>query len=318
MQATDGNFYGTATYGANPACTAGLDGCGTVFRLTGPPPSTTSVTSSPNPSTFGELVTITATVGPAGPPTPTGTVGFTSNGTAISGCTAVPLTSLYRGLHDFDPGGGDGCDRRYLFGRYKLFRQQRHAVAAREPVPWRCNSSPYALPPGGHSQCRTVPSAGRRFRWHIQSAASRSRRAVTRATFRPAAVAYSLNVSVVPQARWAFLTIWPTGEGQPIVSTLNSLDGRIKANAAIVPAGTNGSVNVYRHQHDQCRARHRRLLRARTGSTLAFYPLTPCRVADTRNANGHLWAVRICTANRARLPGAGEHLRHPEHCERIR
>ena len=38
-------------------------------------------------------MTITATVGPAGPPAPTGTVGFTSNGVAISGCTAVPLSS---------------------------------------------------------------------------------------------------------------------------------------------------------------------------------------------------------------------------------
>ena len=93
VQATDGNFYGTTAYGANPACTAGLGGCGTVFRLSGPPPSTTTVTSSPNPSTFGQQVTITATVGPAGPPAPTGTVGFTSNGTAISGCTSVTLNS---------------------------------------------------------------------------------------------------------------------------------------------------------------------------------------------------------------------------------
>src|SRR5262249_34323860 len=50
-------------------------------------------TSSPNPSTFGDLVTITATVGPAGPPLPTGTVGFTSNGVTIAGCDAVMLGS---------------------------------------------------------------------------------------------------------------------------------------------------------------------------------------------------------------------------------
>ena len=93
VHAIDGNFYGTTAFGTNPACTTGLHGCGTVFRLSGPPPSTTSVTSSPNPSTFGELVTITATVGPAGPPAPTGTVSFTSNGVAISGCTAVLLGS---------------------------------------------------------------------------------------------------------------------------------------------------------------------------------------------------------------------------------
>src|SRR5208282_5455765 len=55
--------------------------------------TTTAVTSSPNPSTVGQAVTITATVSPSGPPTPTGSVGFTSNGTAIAGCTAVTLTS---------------------------------------------------------------------------------------------------------------------------------------------------------------------------------------------------------------------------------
>ena len=34
-----------------------------------------------------------------------------------------------------------------------------------------------------------------------------------------------------------------------------------------------------------------------SGSTLAFYPLTPCRVADTRKANfPRAWVHRICRA----------------------
>jgi hypothetical protein len=41
------------------------------------------------------------------------------------------------------------------------------------------------------------------------------------------------------------VTLWPTGQGQPYVSTLNSVDGSVVANAAIVPAGTNGSVSVF-------------------------------------------------------------------------
>ncbi len=44
---------------------------------------------------------------------------------------------------------------------------------------------------------------------------------------------------------WAISTIWPTGAAQPVVSTMNSLDGRFKANAAIVPAGYQGAVSVY-------------------------------------------------------------------------
>jgi hypothetical protein len=40
------------------------------------------------------------------------------------------------------------------------------------------------------------------------------------------------------------LTAWPSGQAQPTVSTLNSLDGSIVANAAIVPAGTGGGINL--------------------------------------------------------------------------
>ena len=36
------------------------------------------------------------------------------------------------------------------------------------------------------------------------------------------AVAYSLNVTVVPQVALGYLTIWPSGQPQPLVSTLNS------------------------------------------------------------------------------------------------
>ena len=55
------------------------------------------------------------------------------------------------------------------------------------------------------------------------------------------AQAYALNVTVVPHDTLGYLTVWPAGQTRPTVSTLNSYDGRIKAVAAIVPAGT--SVN---------------------------------------------------------------------------
>jgi hypothetical protein len=59
------------------------------------------------------------------------------------------------------------------------------------------------------------------------------------------AQAYSLNVTVVPRGPLVYLTLWPTGQTQPFVSTLNSLDGRVKANAAIVPAGSGGAISVF-------------------------------------------------------------------------
>ncbi len=104
------------------------------------------------------------------------------------------------------------------------------------------------------------------------------------------ATGYSVNVTLVPPSHAAigYLTIWPTGELQPTVSTMNSLDGRIKANAAIVPAGASGSVNVYLSNTANVIIDVNGYFTAPAGDTLQFYPLTPCRVIDTRNANGNL------------------------------
>ena len=99
------------------------------------------------------------------------------------------------------------------------------------------------------------------------------------------AAAYSLNVTVVPQGPLGYLTIWPAGQNQPKVSTLNSLDGRVKANAAIIPAGVNASVSVFASNTTDVILDIDGYFAAPGNSTLAFYPLTPCRVADTRHNN---------------------------------
>jgi uncharacterized repeat protein (TIGR02543 family) len=96
--------------------------------------------------------------------------------------------------------------------------------------------------------------------------------------------AYSLNVTVVPPGPLGYLTIWPTGENQPVVSTMNSLDGRIKANAAIVPAGTQGAVSVFVTDTTDVVLDIDGYFVPTSGSTLAFYTLPPCRVADTRKS----------------------------------
>ena len=59
------------------------------------------------------------------------------------------------------------------------------------------------------------------------------------------AQAYSLNITVVPSGPLNYISIWPTGQVMPLVSTLNDLSGTIVANAAIVPAGSNGAVSVF-------------------------------------------------------------------------
>ena len=106
------------------------------------------------------------------------------------------------------------------------------------------------------------------------------------------ALAYSLNVTVVPTGPLGYLTIWPTGAAQPLVSTLNSLDGRIKANAALVPAGVGGSVSVFSTGATELVLDVNGYFvdAATSPQALVFFPLTPCRVADTRSAAGPLGA----------------------------
>jgi hypothetical protein len=63
------------------------------------------------------------------------------------------------------------------------------------------------------------------------------------------AQAYSFNITVVPQGFLDFLTMWPDGQPRPTASTLNGYVGTVIANAAVVPAGTSGAVDVYASQN---------------------------------------------------------------------
>ncbi len=58
------------------------------------------------------------------------------------------------------------------------------------------------------------------------------------------AQAYVFNATVVPPGGFGYLTLWPDGENQPLVSTLNAIDGAITSNMAIVPTN-NGSIDAY-------------------------------------------------------------------------
>jgi Beta-propeller repeat len=101
------------------------------------------------------------------------------------------------------------------------------------------------------------------------------------------AEAYSLNVAVVPLGPLGYLTVWPSGQPQPSVATLNSFDGRVKSNAAIIPAGAGGALSVYATNATQVILDiNGYFVPASDTSALSFYPMTPCRIADTRNAPG--------------------------------
>ena len=61
-----------------------------------------------------------------------------------------------------------------------------------------------------------------------------SRSSVQRLRHPGNALAYSLNFTAIPQGSLSYLTVWPNGQSQPFVSTLNALTGAITANAATV------------------------------------------------------------------------------------
>ena len=103
------------------------------------------------------------------------------------------------------------------------------------------------------------------------------------------AAAYSLNVTAIPHKKLGYLTIWPTGEAQPTVSLMNSPDGRTKANAAIVPAGTQGAVSVFVTDISDVILDINGYFATPGSKTYQFFPLPPCRIIDTRGGdNGPL------------------------------
>jgi M6 family metalloprotease-like protein len=118
----------------------------------------------------------------------------------------------------------------------------------------------------------------------------------------PGAQAYSLNVTVVPRGTLGYLSIWPAGQTQPTVSTLNSLDGRVKANAAIVPAGASGAVSVFVTNTTDVILDINGYFIPSDPNGLAFYPITPCRVSDTRAATGSLGGPFLAGNNTRVLP----------------
>jgi M6 family metalloprotease-like protein/uncharacterized repeat protein (TIGR01451 family) len=102
-----------------------------------------------------------------------------------------------------------------------------------------------------------------------------------------AAVAYSLNITVVPKSgSLGYLTVWPAGQPQPNVSTINSPDGSILANAAIVPAGGGGAISAFATDSADLIIDINGYFRPPSANSLQFFPLTPCRVLDTRNTTG--------------------------------
>jgi hypothetical protein len=108
-----------------------------------------------------------------------------------------------------------------------------------------------------------------------------------------AARAYSLNFTVVAPGQVGYLTAYPTGVSQPVVATLNALPPLpltvtpvVIANAAIVPAGSGGSIDVFATNHTDLVVDINGYFAPPGPGGLSLYTLPPCRVLDTRQPSG--------------------------------
>jgi uncharacterized repeat protein (TIGR03803 family) len=291
VQATDGNFYGTTSNGgANNNCPNG--GCGTVFKIT---PSGTLTTlynfagtdgASPHAglvqATDGNFYGTTdegglADVGTAFRITPAGTLTIFHSFCSETGCAdgIAPEGALVQGTDGLlygtaSLGGNSTCNPPAGCGT--VFSLSVNPIPNQfVPLTQPCRAIDTRPEHGGGG-----PIQGGTFRnFPISSEGA--------CGTLPSAAAFSLNVSVVPNGPLSYLTVWPAGQPRPLASTLNSLDGRIKANAAIIPAGIfSGYISVYATNTTNVILDVNGYFAPVSGSTLAFYPLPPCRVADTR------------------------------------
>jgi uncharacterized repeat protein (TIGR03803 family) len=252
VQATDGNFYGTTFVGGTASgC------CGTVYKLSvglGP-----FVETQPTSGTLGTPVTILGT-------NLTGSTSVTFNGTAATFnvvspseiTTTVPPGATTGTVQVTTPGGTLTSNSDFQVTEPLQFVP----VTPCRLVDTRQTGGPIQ---GGTSRNFSVPQLGG-------------------CNIPTSAAAYSLNVTVVPPGPLGYLTIWAQGEIEPFVSTMNSLDGRTKATAAIVPAGNN-AVSVYVSDTSNVVLDIDGYFPPVGDATLAFYPLPPCRVADTRKSS---------------------------------
>jgi len=98
------------------------------------------------------------------------------------------------------------------------------------------------------------------------------------------AKAYVLNVTVIPRGTGVdHVTVYPAGELKPDFWTVRSPDGLIVANSAIVKAGAGGGISVFAsHATDLIIDIAGYFTDNPQESNLVYYPLTPCRVIETR------------------------------------
>jgi hypothetical protein len=287
---TVGTYAVVATYtgdpnNANSSATVRV----AVQAALGLSPTTTTVVTSVNPAQVGEFLTYTATVAGNGASAPTGTVNFFfgsgttpfpeplgSNGTATA-TNAFPNPGDYEITASYSGDANNAGSTSVPVGQSVSTAGSGQGLSFVAVTPCRIADT-RNIPPGPFSAPAITNNQTRSFPIPQSSCGIPS-----------TAVAYSLNVTVVPNGLLNYLTVWPTGQTRPTISLMNSFDGRTKANAAIVAAGTAGSISVFASTPTSTNV----ILDIdgyfvpSTSASLAFYTVAPCRLVDTRTTSSN-------------------------------
>jgi hypothetical protein len=99
--------------------------------------------------------------------------------------------------------------------------------------------------------------------------------------------AVAVNITAIPKGPLGYLSAWRKGVPQPTVSTLNALDGRVKANFAILALDTTQSISLYATDSTDVALDVTGYFSLAQASQ-SFATIAPCRVVDTRLPNGAL------------------------------
>jgi hypothetical protein len=127
-----------------------------------------------------------------------------------------------------------------------------------------------------------------------------------------APIVFAMNVTVVPREGLGVLTIWATGAEQPLASTLNSYDGQVKSDYALVAGGVGtGDVSVFVSDTTDVIldvSGYFVLEPISSPSTpgMLFTPVTPCRLIDTRNSAGALGGPSLTAGLQRTFPLGGQ------------
>jgi hypothetical protein len=123
-------------------------------------------------------------------------------------------------------------------------------------------------------------------------------------------IVFAMNVTVVPHEGLGALTVWSAGTPQPNASTLNSYDGRVKSNYALVAGGVGtGLVSVWASNATDVIldvSGYFVQAPAYDQPAMLFTPVAPCRLLDTRNSPGALGGPSLVAGQQRRFSAVGQ------------